>query len=452
MTSGLSAQDVVRQRVQEGLRQRRARRATRAVVEVAPWVAAAVAIVSLVVRLAHWPASITWTTIGVGAIGLVAWFLWLRRVPTPTDAMAASLDEGAGLGGELRSAFWFAEQREPGPWAAFHLERAAERVTILNWSDFYPAVRATRAWAVTGIFVVAAIVLGTHIPPKHVAPLAGAAKTATGAADDVPLELLLPPDVRRKLEDLLAQIEKGKIAAAAANAKLKELQDLLSKIDPSLDPALAKLAKQAAEASLAEKNNSDAKSLAERAKTDAQAALPPDLKEQLEDLASRLANPRLGPKQGESAERSASGDQGQLSKASNGANAQQANAAEAAMQLSREAASDPQSGQMMLAGAGQQGGDSSAGAGGNSGGKSNSASAALIAQALKQEMIEASADVQGQNVTSEDIRRKTEQGKSSLGFTHVVAPPTIDPSRTLPPPPVPDARKPLVMQYFIRRQ
>ena len=452
MTSGLSAQDVVRQRVQEGLGQRRARRATRAVVGVAPFVAAAVAIVALVVRLAHWPASITWTTIAVGAIGLVAWFLWLRRVPTPTDAMAASLDEGAGLGGELRSAFWFAEQREPGPWAAFHLERAAERVTILNWSDFYPAVRATRAWAVTGIFVVAAIVLGTHIPPKHVAPLAGAAKTATGAADDVPLELLLPPDVRRKLEDLLAQIEKGKIAAAAANAKLKELQDLLSKIDPSLDPALAKLAKQAAEASLAEKNNSDAKSLAERAKTDAQAALPPDLKEQLEDLASRLASPRLGPKQGESAERSASGDQGQLSKASNGANAQQANAAEAAMQLSREAASDPQSGQMMLAGAGQQGGDSSAGAGGNSGGKSNSASAALIAQALKQEMIEASADVQGQNVTSEDIRRKTEQGKSSLGFTHVVAPPTIDPSRTLPPPPVPDARKPLVMQYFIRRQ
>lgn len=452
MPSGLSAQDIVRQRVQEGLRQRRARRATRAVVEAAPWVAAAVAIVSLVVRLAHWPASIAWTTIAVGAIGLVAWFLWLRRVPTPTDAMAASLDEGAGLGGELRSAFWFAEQRERGPWAAFHLERAAERVTVLNWSDFYPAVRATRAWAVTGIFVVAAIALGIHIPPKHAAPVAGGAKTATGPADDVPLELLLPPDVRRKLEDLLAQIEKGKIAAAVANAKLKELQDLLSKIDPSLDPALAKLAKQAADASLAENKTAGDKSLAERAKADAQAALPPDLKEQLEDMASRLANPRLGARQGENAQRSASGDQGQLSKASNGANAQQANAAEAAMQLSREAASDPQSGQMMLAGAGQMGGDSSAGAGGNSGGKSNSASAALIAQALKQEMIEASADVQGQNVTSEDIRRKTEQGKSSLGFTHVVAPPTIDPSRTLPPPPVPDARKPLVMQYFIRRQ
>jgi hypothetical protein len=452
MTSGLSAQDVVRQRVHEGLRQRRARKATRAVVEVAPWAAAAVTIVSLVVRLAHWPAWIAWTTIGVGAIGLVAWFLWLRRVPTPTDAMAASLDEGAGLGGELRSAFWFAQQREPAPWAAFHLDRAAERVTVLNWSDFYPAVRATRAWAVTGVFVVAAIALGIHIPPGHVAPRAGAAKAATGPADDVPLELLLPPDVRRKLEDLLAQIENGKIAAAAANAKLKELQDLLSKIDPSLDPALAKLAKQAAEASLAENKTADAKSLAERAKADAQAALPPDLKEQLEDLASRLANPRLGARQGESAERSASGDQGQLSKASNGANAQQANAAEAAMQLSREAASDPQSGQMMLAGAGQMGGDSSAGAGGNSGGKSNSASAALIAQALKREMIEASADVQGQNITSEDIRRKTEQGKSSLGFTHVIPPPTIDPSRTLPPPPVPDARKPLVMQYFIRRQ
>ena len=452
MISGLSAQDVVRQRVQDGLRQRRARRAMRAVVGAAPWVAAAVAVVALVVRLARWPASITWTTIAIAAAGLAAWFLWLRRVPASTDAMAASLDAGAGLGGELRSAFWFADQREPSLWAAFHLERAAERVTVLDWADFYPPVRATRTWAITGMLVMAAVALGIHIPPRHVAPAAGAVKTAAGPADEVPLELLLPPDVRRKLEDLLAQIEKGKIAAAAANAKLKELQDLLSKIDPSLDPELAKLAKRAAEASLAENKSATEKSLAERAKADAQAALPPDLKEQLEDIAQRLANPRLGARQGESAERSASGDQGQLSKASNGATAQQANAAEAAMQLSREAASDPQSGQMMLAGAGQQGGDSSAGAGGNSGAKSGSANAALIAQALKQEMIEASADVQGQNVMSEDIRRKTEQGKSSLGFTHVVAPPAVDPSRTLPPPPVPDARKPLVMQYFIRRQ
>jgi hypothetical protein len=451
MTSGLSAQDVVRQRVRDGLGERRARRATRAVLRAAPWAASVAVTVALVVRVAGWPASITWTTLAVAGAGLVAWFLWLRRVPPPTDAMAATLDEGAGLGGELRSAFWFAEQREPGPWAAFHLERAAERVAVLDWSDFYPPVRATRAWVLTGVFVVAAIVLNVHIPARRAAPPAGAARSAAAPADEVPLELLLPPDVRKRLEDLLSQIEKGKIAAAVANAKLKELQDLLSKIDPSLDPALATLAKRAADAAVAENKTADPKSLAERARADAHSGLPQDLKEQLEDIASRLANPRLGARQGESAERSASGDQGQMAKASAGAASAQANAAEAAMQLSREAASS-QGGQMMLAGAGSMGGDSSSGAGGNSGAKSGAVNAGLIAQALKQEMIEASADVQGQNVTAEDIRRKTEQGTSSIGFTHVVAPPTIDPSRTLPPPPVPDARKPLVMQYFIRRQ
>lgn len=443
-----SARDVVRQRVTEGLARRRARRAVRELARIAPWVAAVALVAAALARMLGWPIPATWAGLALVAVGLGGWFLWRRRAPAATDLMASSLDTDAGLRGELRSAFWFADRQDADPWASFHVERAAERLRVLQWSDFYPPVRATRAWAITAVLVTLAAVVTVRLPVRH-AVVAGK-PAATVDTADLPLEAMLPPDVRLRLEELLKQIEAGKMKAADANAKLKDLQDLLSKIDPSLDPKLAELAKRAQEAAAADPKG-DKRSLADRAKAAAaNAGMPEDMREQLKELAEKLSNPRVGERQGESQNASASSDAGQLGKSSEGAQASDASMAQAALQLSREAASDP-SGQMMLAGAGSMGGDSRAGAGGNSGAKAGNAAASAIAQALRQELIEASADTLGQNVSNEDLRRKTEQSKSALGFTHVVAPPAVDPSRTLPPPPVPDARKPLVLQYFIRR-
>ncbi len=451
MLPSSSARDVVRHQVAEGLGRRRARHAVAALARVAPWVAGATLALAVAGRLLAWPTSVSWMALAIAAMGLGGWFLWLRRLPAPTDVIAASLDRDAALGGELRSAFWFTDQQEHTSWAAFHVERAAERLAVVPWADFYPRVRATRSWAIAIGLALAAAVVTIRLPARQARVATGKSAAAQVDPSQVPLEALLPPDVRKRLEELMSQIEAGKIEAAAAAAKLEDLKDLLSKIDPSLEPALADLAKRSAQAAAAESGKADARSLAERAKAAAKSDMPADLRQQLEDMANRLANPRVGERQGNSNEAAASSDAGQLGKASAGAEASQANAAQAAMQLSREAASSS-NGQMMLAGAGSMGGGSQAGSGGNQGARTGAAGAASIAQALRQELIEASADTQGQNVSAEDIRRKTEQGKSSLGFTHVVAPPAVDPSRTLPPPPVPDARKSLVMQYFIRRQ
>jgi hypothetical protein len=115
----------------------------------------------------------------------------------------------------------------------------------------------------------------------------------------------------------------------------------------------------------------------------------------------------------------------------------------------REAATDPGAAKMMMGG-GMMGGDSRPGQGGNNGAQ-NGADALLFAQALRKELIEASADMQGQNVKKEeDIRRKTEQGKSTLGFSRV-APGAFERSRADAPPAVPEARRALVQRYFIRK-
>jgi hypothetical protein len=449
MSEELLPSDVVRQSVTAALARRRARQAVRQLARVVSWVALSVLVVAVLARLLGWPPVIPWTALGVATLGTLGWFLVIRRAPQPTDRIAATLDADAGLGGELRSAFWFAAQSDASPWTAFHLDVAASRLKIVKWDEFYPPVRATRTWVITGVLVLASVFMTVRLPAAR---RATPRPTDAAASGQPLLEVTLSPEIRRRLEDLLAAIEKGRISTAQANAKLQELRDLLSKIDPSLSPELARLAKLAEQGSVAERGKDDAKSLSERAAAAAKSDLPQELREQLEDIASRLANPRLGERQGQSSQAAASADAGQLGKASANAEASQANMAQAALQLMHEAANDPSNAQMMLAGAGSMGGDSRAGAGGNSGAKSGNANAAQIAQALRQELIEASADTPGTNVNSEDIRRKTEQSKSALGFTHVAAPSAVDRSRTLPPPPLPDARKPLVMQYFIRRQ
>jgi hypothetical protein len=55
-------------------------------------------------------------------------------------------------------------------------------------------------------------------------------------------------------------------------------------------------------------------------------------------------------------------------------------------------------------------------------------------------------------VPIEDIRRKTEQGRSSLGFSKVAPLATFDRSRTAAPPAVPVARHPLLYNYFTRKK
>jgi hypothetical protein len=123
-------------------------------------------------------------------------------------------------------------------------------------------------------------------------------------------------------------------------------------------------------------------------------------------------------------------------------------AATAESPMVKEAASDP-GGKMMMGGGGPMGGDSRPGAGGSNKDARGAADALLVAQALRKELVEASADALGQNVDKEDLRRKTEQGSSSLGFTRV-APPAFEPSRASAPPPVPEARRSLLLNFFIR--
>jgi hypothetical protein len=417
-------------------------------VRLAPIAAGALLAFAFVTRLLVWPAALPLVAGAAVVVALAAVVVVLGRRRPSTDAVAAQVDDEASLGGELRSAHWFAAASGRDAWADFHLDRAADRAGRVDWAALYPPVRAARRWAATGVMLVLALLINAGVP--GLVP-AGWTRTAGAAGDSVRVS----DELQKKLEALLAAIEEGRLTAGETKAALEQMKEMMAKVDPELQKKIDALLK---EKPLGDQANNkhpdlDKETLAERAERDkaSSGGLPEDVRWALEDLASRLAQQSADRQTGKG-NPAASQETGEKGMGSAQAETMQATAAEAAMQMVREAASEADAAKMMMGGGGMMGGDSQSGAGGNQGKETGAADALLIAQALRKEILEASTDTQGKNIDKDDERRKTEQGTSSLGFTRVQAPAAFERGRADAPQPVPEARRDLLLKYFIRRQ
>jgi len=437
----------VRDAVSRADRRRRMRLAMSLVARLAPAAAGVGLLVALATRIAGWPLAIPIGVLATFAAGLVIFILYRRRDRDLSDRVAMSVDTDAGLRGELRSAHWFATTGTDDEFAAYHVEQAADRVGRIDWNALYPPVRAARAWALTALFAAATLVLSFNVPGLSPKSQGAAAAIANIPAEEVPAE------VQKRLEELLAAMQANKLSEADARLKLAELKDLMEKLDPELQKKLAELLDKQplGKDAQTKRRDLDEEDKAEKAEKggNTNAGLPEDIRWGLEDLAARLASANLERKTAEG-NQAASPETGEQGRGSAQAEAQPAG--QMSMQLMREAAKDAGQASMMMGGGGMMGGDSQSGAGGNSGQKTGQADVKSIAEALRRELVEAAADARGENVPIEDIRRKTEQGRSTLGFSRIMPLPSFDRGFTAAPPAVPVARHPLLYNYFIRKQ
>jgi hypothetical protein len=434
---------------------RRRRDLVRHLARVIPAAAGVVLIAAAIVRFSQAPISVFWVVAGMAFAGVAVFAAIQARVPAVTDAAAAKLDDDASLQGELRSAHWFASQPEPAPaerkdaelhaWTDHHLNRAAERTEAVSWPAVYPPVKAARAWAgSTTMMLVAIALVVTDAWPS--ARGNAAAIDARGGAGSGKGGSAVPTDLQKEIDELLKAVQAGAMPMDLAREKVSAMRDKLAELDPKLQAALAKAAKDQAKNA---KGDAAAQDLAARAEQAAASAdLPQDMKWSLEDLAAKLAAAGRKPTQsgkptgpdGESdtnkpsAEAAAAGQQGQQG--------QQAGA-----QNTLATAANQQSTQMMVTTAAAS---EATAKGEQADAEKSKAGQALDLKALRKETIQADEDTNGENVLAE-MRRKSEKGKSTLSFTRVPPLANYDPSRATAPPATPDAMRALVKQYFIRK-
>jgi hypothetical protein len=419
-------------------RLRRARKASRRVWRVAPAVAAAAVVAAVFVRWRGAPALWSLAIPAAAAAGLVLYTLLMRCQPQVSDALASAIDHDAHLGGELRSAAWFAARGRVEPWISFHVARAAERIAAVEFAAVYPPIRARRARIATVLLAVAAIAILATLPRRVLLSAStGAAPAVKPGAAAVVVPDSAPQDLPKELEALLAAIENGTLAAQLA-AGNPALQDALSKLSMLNDPAaLAALAK----ALSAQMTDPEAmKALAERAKRDAALAPQQDVKNALEDLASKLSQPDSDKDSAgfEAGDETQAGDTARLSTTPS--------------ESTRDANAIAGLGMLTMSNEGAAGADAppGMGVGGGSSPTTGKGTMPEIANALRHETIEANEDDVTGGVHT-DTRRKTEHGTVTAVFTRASAA-AFENGRATVPPAIPESRRAGMQTYFARKQ
>ena len=442
-------------------RRRRIRDRSRSLWRAAPVAAAVGLLIAATCRwtgFSAWPAIVFFVSAAVAFIGLA---YSVRRERGLSDASAARTDADAGFSGEIRSAGWFAGHATPDPWAAFHLERAAERLQSIDWTAFYPAAPATRSKLLAAaLTAVSILVLSTTSAPGTTALMdRGVLGAASPAGTDIAGAETLSPELLKQIEDLLAEAEAGRLSGDAAAGTADALRNLLARLAAEGDRNRGGDRSNASPPLSRGEANALARrleALAGRAERASRAAgATPQVRESLESLADKLnraANAQQARAQGapgaEPGRNSEGGAAGQAASAPDARN----DSASASIQSSTESASGGGAGVMMMSRQDGSAGAAAPGAGSSNTGNRSAGRGTMadIARALRHEVLEASQDGAGENIRTES-RRQTEQGHASTAFTRGSAG-VFDRGGAAGSPAVPEERRAAVRGYFVRRQ
>ena len=443
--SDASAQ-AIRESVASAMRRYRSQDVTRRLWLAAPPLAAAALGTAVLAWWLGWSPAVPLTVLAAGAISTLVWFVAARRPAPITDAWATRVDADAGLGGELRSASWFAASEHADPWADLHLVRAARRCESLDWQAIYPSPRSGRAAALTTALAIATVVLSVTLPaaPRD----GGNASAQPGTRLPGQQRLIsesLPPELLEQLARLLAAAEAGDRRAVEALSSREELVDLLDNLSREEDRALLDALARA----LANKDAADAAdALAERSRRAAEsAAMSAAMRNALEQLADQLelVAPERATDAGADPSESAAMPSDGSGQSTAGAPGEQLD-----IQFARETDAGSSTGVMLLSEqeASGDGGAPGAGFGGAHTPEEASTASAELDAALRREVVEAHEEAAG-TADRVDIQRRTEQTRATSAFTGAAAG-QFEAAAVAAPPPVPETRRPGLRSYFVR--
>jgi hypothetical protein len=241
------------------------------------------------------------TALTIWFVALIAYFVWRAREKGSLEQAASETDSRAGLYDELRSAYWFIRNPKVSDWVDVQIRRAAQKASNLNIDHLFPRVLPRASYVATSLIVVVILLNFLPLSMNHnwLLMQAAPAFTLTDAERNLlqQIEQMLnqanqekEAGLAAKIQEILSQLEEGKIDAAQALQLLEDIQSQLT--DDALDTeginsALSKVAeafetsealKAAAEA-LRDKDLKDAAQELQNLADNLQEMTPEELKE-----------------------------------------------------------------------------------------------------------------------------------------------------------------------------
>lgn len=244
------------------------------------------------------------------AVALGAWvaylaiYCFLRILQKGTlEQTAAQVDTKAALADELKTAYWFITHPRTSDWIDVQIRRASKRASELNMDRLYPRVIPATSYLAAGLL---ALLIGLNflpLPWNHnwVYLQAAPAFNLTDAERDflaqaqqllAKTDLLNKTELASRIEEIMKELQEGKIDVAEALKELEEIQKQLgTKVldTAAIDKQLNEITKdfEAAEA-LQERNLEDTASRMKKAAEDLEAAA-----DSLKDQDKQAANKAL---------------------------------------------------------------------------------------------------------------------------------------------------------------
>jgi len=163
------------------------------------------------------------------AIATIAWILWKIRGSAGLLEAAASLDRDGRLQDQMKSAYWFIVHPSSSEWVDSLIDRAAERAKSLRLDALYPTTlpRSSKlALSFCLLFVLLNVLPFSRNHNWFLLQAAPPYRLSRGdqALLDHARKLLEKSQVADKLDQIVNELEQGKISSAEAQREISSLR------------------------------------------------------------------------------------------------------------------------------------------------------------------------------------------------------------------------------------
>jgi hypothetical protein len=184
--------------------------------------------------------------VGSWVLLFAAYVVWRSLQKGTLNEAAVSIDATAKMHDELKTAFWFVNNPRPSEWVDAQIRRAATKAQTLNVNVLYPRRIPKTSYVAAGMVFLFVALNFVPLPLNHNwLTLQAAPAFALNEKEAAILkqtqellkkaEKLKQSDLEQKLEDIVQQLQEGKIDAQQAAQMLDNIQNELE--EGNLDAA-----------------------------------------------------------------------------------------------------------------------------------------------------------------------------------------------------------------------
>jgi hypothetical protein len=184
--------------------------------------------------------------VGIWVLLFAGFLVWRIAGKGTLDEAAASADQHAGLRDALKTAFWFINNPRVSEWVDAQIRRTARDAQNLNIETLYPRHIPKTSYIAAGMILLFAVMNFVPLPWNHNWLALQAAPAFTLNEKEAAIlkqteellrraEKLKQSELAAELEDVIQQLQEGKIDALQAAQLLDEIQSQLE--EGNLDTA-----------------------------------------------------------------------------------------------------------------------------------------------------------------------------------------------------------------------